>query len=248
MHECLHVPARVTTRRSPAKPRALHLQHAIWRLGRSTEDARGVSTIVALLRRHPAFDRAKPATLAKLARACTVKDVDAGEVLARAKAKHTTLLLVAEGALELSHPIVGTRRHVLLGRIDAPTLFGDATFFGDGVWPVTARAVEDGAVVLVPPRLLDQLIDEDAGLAAELWRAACRRHFRSIVMRRALVLHGVGGQVLELLARPTANAWTMTSLGRSLGVDRTTIWRHVRKLVQEGLLVIDGDGRPRIAE
>jgi CRP-like cAMP-binding protein len=207
--------------------------------------------VIALLRANAAFDRAKPATLARLAKACTVKSVRAGEVLARAGTKHTTLLLVVDTALELSHPL-GARKRVLLGRIDAPTLFGDATFFGDGDdgrWPVTARAADDGTVVKVPARLLDELIDDDAPLAAELWRAACRRHFRSIVMRRALVMHGVGGQMLDLLARQTSTAWTMTSLARSLGVDRTTIWRHARKLVKEGLLVIDAkNGRPRLAE
>lgn len=231
-----------------AKQDALQVQHTIWRVGRSAEHAGLVSATVALLRRHPAFARAKPSTLATLARGSRVKEVNSGDVLARAKSKHATLFLVAEGVLELSHPIVGTARHVLLGRIDAPTLFGDATFFGDGVWPVTARVVEDGTVVFLPPRLLDRLLDDDAPLAAELWRAACRRHFRSIVLRRALVLHGVGGQVLELLARQSAGRWTMTALGRSLGVDRTTIWRHVGKLVTAGLLVIDENGRPRIAE
>lgn len=201
---------------------------------------------IALLRLNVAFARAKPTSLARLAKACTVRSVRAGDVLARAGSKHVSMFLVAEGALALSHPL--GRKHVLLGRIDAPTLFGDATFFGDGAWPVTAKAAEDGTVVVVPSQLLDELIDEDAPLAAELWRAACRRHYRSIVMRRALVMHGVGGQMLDVLARQASTTWTMTSLARSLGVDRTTIWRHARKLVREGLLVVDRDGRPRLAE
>lgn len=206
-----------------------------------------MTSIAALLRLHPAFARARDETITRLARSCRARHLAAGALLVRAHARHTALFLVAEGALALSYPTPG-KRHVLLGRIDAPTLFGDATFFGeDGTWPVTARAAEDATIVLVAARLLDELIDTDARLAAELWRAACRRHFRSIVMRRALVLHGVGGQILDLLARNATTPWTMTAVARSLGVDRTTIWRHARKLVREGLLLVE-DGKPRLAE
>ncbi len=204
---------------------------------------------IADLRRHPAFAAARSRTLRLLAARATERVVDRGEVLALAGTPVRALLLVLDGALELSHGR-GTdgrrRRPVLLGRIEAPTLFGDASWYGSGVWPVTARAADDGAVALVPPRLFDRLLDDDAGLAAGLYRAVNRRHYRSIVLRRTLVLHETGGQIMDLLARGAPGAWTVTSLARSLGVARTTVWRQLKRLAADGMVRLDGG--PRLAE
>ncbi|MBI1945487.1 MAG: Crp/Fnr family transcriptional regulator [Deltaproteobacteria bacterium] len=205
-------------------------------------------TAVADLQRHPAFAAARPRTLRALAARCAERVVERGDVLAHAGTPVRALLLVLEGALELSHGRVGDRRRlrpVLLGRIEAPTLFGDASWYGGGTWPVTARAALDGLVALVPPRLFDRLLDEDPGLAAGLYRAVNRRHFRSIVLRRTLVLHETGGQILDLLERAPPEGWTTTALARSLGVARTTVWRQLKRLAADGVVRLDGG--PRLA-
>lgn len=111
---------------------------------------------------------------------------------------------------------------------------------------MTARAAGDGLIVLVPPRVLDRLLGDDAGLAAGLYRAVNRRHFRSIVLRRTLVLHETGGQIMDLLARGAPGGWTVTSLARSLGVARTTVWRQLKRLAAEGMVRLDGG--PRLAD
>lgn len=216
---------------------------------RAFEDPGGVAIAVAELKRHPAFALARARTLRALAARSKERVVEKGELLARAGSDVTALFLLLDGALELSHGRSDggrRRRPVLLGRIEAPMLFGDASFYGAGVWPITVRAATDGFMALIPPRLLDQQLEHDAPLCAALYRVVNQRHYRSIVLRRTLVLHETGRQIMDLLARPPADGWTTTALARSLGVERSTVWRQLKRLA--ALDMVHLDGGPRLAD
>jgi CRP-like cAMP-binding protein len=202
----------------------------------------------AALRLNPAFRAASSATLRALSRRAELGAWDDGRTILRAGERQRFLYVVGDGGFELYRKPRGDAEHVLLGHIEPPRLFGDATLFGSGVWPVSARAKGDTTAACIPAAAFLEALDDDAGLAAALYRITCRRLWRSIQIRKFMVLHDTEQQVLRLLlelaevegeGEPPIARVSQSRLARTLGINRSTAVRALKKLEARGLVELE---------
>jgi CRP-like cAMP-binding protein len=203
-----------------------------------------MSTVVAL-RKNPAFAAADEATLQAVARDAEPGAWDDGRTILRAGEAQRFVYVVGDGGFELYRKPAGDAEQVLLGHIAPPRLFGDATLFGSGRWPVSARAHGDTTAVCIPTATFLRALDADVGLAANLYRITCHRLWRSIQIRKFMVLHDTEQQVLRLLldlaeveqagGSPLARV-SQSRLARTLGINRSTAVRTLKKLEERGMV------------
>jgi CRP-like cAMP-binding protein len=183
--------------------------------------------------------------LLRVARSAEPGAWDHGRSIVRAGQKQRFVYVVEEGGFELFRQPRGEKSHVLLGHIEPPRFFGDATLFGSGIWPVSARARGDTTAVCIPTRVFVDAIEADALLASALYRITCRRLWRSIQIRKFMVLHDTEQQILRLLlglaapaqpGQPAVVHISQSRLARTLGINRSTAVRALKKLQERGLV------------
>lgn len=196
------------------------------------------------LLRHPILARAEPTTLRRLAAASGVLVVEARRVVVRAGSTPTHVYVVVDGGLVLTRK---DARTVLHGAVDAPSVFGDATWTAHAPWPVTAKAARAATIVRVPGPAFDRFVDDDPRVAAALYRVTCVRLAGQIQARLFVTRLSTDAQLVSLVRQLAARApdgWARaapTALAAALGVDRKTVFRNLRDLVAKGVVERDGD-------
>jgi CRP-like cAMP-binding protein len=203
-------------------------------------DAYGPLRTGALLRDVP------DAELRKLSRRCTVRVLDAGEILVHAGSPQRDVAYLIEGMLLLYRRNKQRDITLMLGLLSAPSLFGDAEWAAAAPWMVTARAELDSAVVLLPNDLFATIVERYPSVAQRLYRDACVRHLLANHTAQVLALHDVETRLLRLLldlgyrqGKRSGDELVIAppvgpvALAAALGVNRRTITRALAKLVAE---------------
>jgi len=208
-----------------------------------------------ILRTAQLFSCLSDAEKKKLARASEVKIFDEGRRLVRAGLSHDAVIFLARGKVALYRRNKKRDVTLLLGILEAPSLFGDAECAAGTHWMCTARAEEDSVCLWIPNREFLALIDGNGELAARMYRDASVRHLLANHTAQTLALYDVETRLQRLLLdfgyrfgrqsggdviidRPISK----TELAAALGVTRKTITRAFPPLMERGVLSTRDDG------
>lgn len=200
------------------------------------------------------FPEAQPPVVRELASACDLRWVDEGEILVRAGAPQSHVVFLATGKLVLYRRNKKRGVALLLGLLEAPSVFGDADCIVGGGWSVSARAAEDCACVMIPNERFVRFVKGEKEALWQLYKDSCARHLIANYTAQTLALYDVETRLLRLLldfahrfgriADDTAEvgrALSGSDLAAALGVTRRTVTRAVGKLQQRGVLSRDPD-------
>jgi len=138
-------------------------------------------------RRDQMFPTLTPAQIRRVSMVGERRPVRAGEILFEPGEQNTRFFVVIEGAVEVVHPTDGREEPIAVCRPGEFT--GEINMLSARRGLVRARAVVDGAVVVVDRDHLRALVQRDAELSEILMRAF-------ILRRVGLIARGVGGMVL----------------------------------------------------
>jgi CRP-like cAMP-binding protein len=209
-----------------------------------------------LLRTGTLFSVLPPATIANLAAASQVKTLAAGELLFRAGAKHDSVVYLTHGRMALYRRNAARDITLLLGIVEAPSLFGDAECAAGVQWMCSVRAEEDSWCLLIPNQDFLATIDSHAELAARMYRDASVRHLLANHTAQTIALHDVETRLLRLLLdyahrfgrRDGKSAIiekpiSRVALAAALGVTRKTITRTIQPLEERGTIGYDEEGQ-----
>ncbi len=138
-------------------------------------------------RRDQMFPQLTPAQIGRISSVGARRSVRAGEVLFELGEQDTRFFVIIEGAVEIVRPLDGREERVT---VHGPGEFtGEINMLSARRNLVRARAVGDGAIVVVDREHLRALVQRDFELSEILMRAF-------ILRRVALIAHGGGGLVL----------------------------------------------------
>jgi thioredoxin reductase (NADPH) len=164
-------------------------------------------------RREHMFPRLAPAQIARLEAYGSRATTQAGEVLVEAGERADNLLVVLEGSLEVTLPVMGGKERVTV--LEPGDFSGElSTLRGvPGFTRITAR--EDGAVLAIDPECLRDVVQTDAELSEILMRAFILRRMGLVASERAgvtLVGSRHSAETLRLREFLTRNAHPYVSV------------------------------------
>jgi thioredoxin reductase (NADPH) len=195
-------------------------------------------------RREHMFPRLAPAQISRLEAHGSRAATQAGEVLVEAGERAGNLLVVLEGSLEVSLPVMGGRERVTV--LEPGDFSGElSTLRGvPGFTRITAR--EDGAVLAIAPECLRDLVQTDAELSEILMRAFILRRMGLLASDRAgLTLVGSrhSPETLRLREFLTRNAYPYASLEVESDSGVQELLDRFRVGIEEVPVLIGGCGR-----
>jgi len=133
------------------------------------------------------FPRLTPAQLARVSAVGECRRTRGGDVLIELGEQHSRFVVVVEGAVEAVRPLDGREEPIVV--LGPGEFTGEINMLSSRRALVRARAVGDGAIVVVDRERLRALVQRDAELSEIFMRAF-------ILRRVALIAQGVGGLVL----------------------------------------------------
>jgi CRP-like cAMP-binding protein len=208
-----------------------------------------------LLRKSDLFSVLPAPELKKLAEKCEVRLVESGSLLVRAGATHAAVVYLAQGKVALYRRNPKRDVTLLLGVVEAPSLFGDAECAAETHWMCSVKAEEDSWCVLIPNAAFLACVDKNAVLASKLYRDASIRHLLANHTAQTLALYDVETRLLRLLldygyrfGRQVADTVVIdkpisqVEMAAALGVKRKTIGRTFLPLEKQGTITRNEDG------
>jgi len=213
--------------------------------------------IPTLLARLPLFASLERPVLARLARVCTLTEVEEGAVVFTRGRPADCCYAVVSGVVEL---VTSNREGVskVVEIIRADETFGEAVMFLRRPFPVDAVAASPAVLLHVPASAVDAVIEDDPH-AARSMLASLSMRLHSLV--RDVEMYTVQparervlGYIAESLPARTTETGAVTaparvefrptkrSVASRLGITAETFSRTLRALRDEGILVADGSG------
>jgi CRP-like cAMP-binding protein len=211
---------------------------------------------MTLLRRAPIFASAPAEALQTLAAEAQVRLVDRGKHVLHAGSPLSAIIYLAEGQLLLYRRNKKRGLNVLLGVLDAPSLFGDAEWASGIPWMEDVRAESDCQLVLLPVGIFERFLQKHPRVLFEVYKDACIRHMMANQSLQAMALYDVRTRLLRLLLDFvhqsgrieddrgfTGRALRVADLAAGLGVTERTVARALAELKDEGVLDKTDDGQ-----
>ncbi|MFC1610012.1 Crp/Fnr family transcriptional regulator [Myxococcota bacterium] len=184
-----------------------------------------------------------------LAEQSEVRFVDAGDLVVRFGAPADRIIFLADGKLAIYRRNKKRGVALLLGILDAPSLFGDAEFAAGAPWMASARAEVDACCIMIPGAAFMKMVDRHAELASHLYRDASIRHLLAHHTAQTVALYGVETRLLRLLldyafryGERVGNDVRLTrslsqvEIAAALGVTRKTVARTLRPMEEKGTI------------
>jgi CRP-like cAMP-binding protein len=203
----------------------------------------------------PLFSGTDGDDLRALADQAELRPADAGDIVIRAGMPQAHIVFLAKGKLAIYRRNKASDIALLLGMLEAPSLFGDAELYAGVPWMASARAETDVVCLMLPTKLFDDIVGRNVALAARLYRDASARHMLANHTAQTVVLYDVEVRIFRLLLdyayrygrREGDNAIierpiSQVEMAAALGVNRKTIARTLKPLEEAGTVVrTDGE-------
>ena len=180
--------------------------------------------------------------LEQLVAAGSLRQVDAGTVLASAEDPIGQVFIVQVGEVHLAKRRDGGGRHVV-GIADAMCVLGDIPLFCGHPWPFDVVVAKHSEILAIESGHLLELLSASGGLAVQ-WAASIAKRFeltqrRQVVMLTKELPARIATFLLEERRRGEADRWevrlTQETIGQLLGARRQSVARVLRDLRAAGL-------------
>lgn len=209
--------------------------------------------LIELLKNSMLFSGLADADLAQLAAITVRRAFKKGETLFSEGEEATGFYLLVSGSIKLCRMSHDGREKVL-HFVQPRETFAEAAFFGDGRYPAEARAIESGEVIYLPKEGFLELMTKNPNFTLNLvvsLSLQLRRFARQI---EELSFADVTSRLASFLVRRASEKSTSYDgityvdlgikkgeLAARLGTASETISRTLRKLMNEGIIEVQGN-------
>ena len=209
--------------------------------------------LIELLKKSMLFSGLADADLAQLAAITVRRTFKKGETLFSEGEEATGFYLLVSGSIKLCRMSHDGREKVL-HFVQPRETFAEAAFFGDGRYPAEARAIESGEVIYLPKEGFLELMTRNPNFTLNLvvsLSLQLRRFARQI---EELSFADVTSRLASFLVRRASEKSTSYDgityvdlgikkgeLAARLGTASETISRTLRKLMNEGIIEVQGN-------
>lgn len=209
--------------------------------------------LIELLKKSMLFSGLADADLAQLAAITVRRTFKKGETLFSEGEEATGFYLLVSGNIKLCRMSHDGREKVL-HFVQPRETFAEAAFFGDGRYPAEARAIESGEVIYLPKEGFLELMTRNPNFTLNLvvsLSLQLRRFARQI---EELSFADVTSRLASFLVRRASEKSTSYDgityvdlgikkgeLASRLGTASETISRTLRKLMNEGIIEVQGN-------
>jgi CRP/FNR family transcriptional regulator, cyclic AMP receptor protein len=210
-----------------------------------------------LLQRGDLFSDLSEGERQRLADASEARFVEPDTIFVRAEMPQHAVVFVAEGKVSLYRKNVERDVMLLLGIVEAPSLFGDAEAAAGVPWMISARAEERTWCVMIPNAIFFDVVAASRPLAYRLYVHTCVRHLLANHTAQSLALYDVETRLIRLLldfarrfgrveddAAFIEKPLSQIEMAASLGVSRKTIARALKPLEEKGVVSRSGEEAP----
>ena len=176
----------------------------------------------------------------------SVKSIRKGEIIIHQNTVCNHLHILLQGNLEVNI-IDASGNNVKVENIFAPRSFGTPHLFdGNNIFPATFTVVEDGTLLKAPKESVFKLISSEPELLKNFLRLtgncnACTVNRLKILSHKSIrsrfIYYILDHKRIDLFAVMEHN---QTQLAEYIGVTRPALATEIKKMVDEGLIKIDG--------
>ncbi len=208
--------------------------------------------VLTILRQSLLFSGLDESNLSEVVAISSQRSFAKGETIFSEGEPAVGFYLLASGTIKLCKVSPDGREKVLHFAHPGET-FAEAAFFGNGMYPAEARAVEAGAAIFFPRDSFIGLLERNPQFSLNLiisLSLSLRRFARQIEeLSFAEVPNRLAAYLLDLAGRKSTNYQGRTyldlevkkgELAASLGTVSETLSRAFRKLKEEGVLDVEG--------
>ena len=205
----------------------------------------GMKSVLETLRGVPFLHELPESTLVEVARRCVEKVHLRGEVIFLEGDPPKGFLVVREGAVKIYKTGDGGREQIL--EIEGPgRSVAELPLFDGHPYPASCAAVHDSVLLLVRPREFQELLGRHPDLATAVIASLAFRLRRMVMLVQELSLRDVRQRLLDLFLEYAGNGTSFDldishqELAARIGTVREIVSRTLAKLVQEGVIRIEG--------
>jgi len=184
-------------------------------------------------------------TLVEISRRCVEKVHMRGEVIFLEGDPPQGLLVVREGAVKIYKTGDGGREQIL--EIEGPgRSVAELPLFDGRPYPASCAAVHDTVLLVVRPRDFRELLERHSDLTRTVIASLAFRLRRMVMLVQELSLRDVRERLLDLLKEFAKDGGsfeldlTHQELAARIGTVREIVSRNLAKLVEEGVIRIEG--------
>jgi CRP/FNR family transcriptional regulator len=204
-----------------------------------------MKSVLLTLRGVPFLHDLPESTLTEVARRCVEKVYMRGEVVFLEGDSAKGLLVVREGAVKIYKTGDGGREQIL--EIEgAGRAVAELPLFDGRPYPASCAAVHDSVLLIVRPSDFQELLGRLPELSRAVIASLAFRLRRMVMLVQELSLRDVRQRLLDLFRELAAERGTFEldlshqELAARIGTVREIVSRTLSKLVQEGVIRIDG--------
>jgi len=204
-----------------------------------------MKSVLETLRSVPFLKALPESTLADVAKRCVETVHMRGDVIFLEGDPPKGLLVVREGAVKIYKTGDGGREQIL--EIEGTgKAVAELPLFDGHPYPAACAAVHDSVLLVVRPRDFQELLDRHPDLSRAVIASLASRLRRMVMLVQELSLRDVRQRLLDLFREfaKEGNAFELDlshqELAARIGTVREIVSRTLAKLVQEGVIRIDG--------
>jgi CRP-like cAMP-binding protein len=221
---------------------------------RSSREESSYRTRLHRLKQDPLFETLPADELEVLARVSRTQCLAPGEVLLLEGDECRALYIVDRGTVRLSKSssssAYGFGREQTIRLMVPGDSFNEVPVFDDGPNPVTAEAVEESSVIVVPKREVQALVERSPEFAGVIIKIMAQRLRHMLAMIEDVSMRDVTGRVAKILLQvqqPSAGVGAGVTTGRRLtqreiaemaGTAREVVARALKKMERTGAVSV----------
>jgi CRP-like cAMP-binding protein len=221
---------------------------------RSSREEASYHTRLQRLKQDPLFEGLPADELDLLARVSRTQSLAPGEVLLLEGDKCRALYIVDQGTVRLSKSssssAYGFGREQTIRLMVPGDSFNEVPVFDDGPNPVTAEAIEESFVIVVPKREVQALVERSPEFAGLIIKIMAQRLRHMLAMIEDVSMRDVTGRVAKILLQvqqPSVGVGAGVTNGRRLtqreiaemaGTAREVVARALKKMERTGAVSV----------
>lgn len=183
-----------------------------------------------------------------LAKVAIPRSIAAGDVLFHQDDQADGFYILASGGLQIYRTGMDGRRQILHVFESPGDVCGEVPVFEGGTYPAAAEAIRDAKVLYLPRDAFLRLTRTQPDILLAMLAELSRRLRRFVSLIDDLSLKDVGARLAQFLVAEAAAAknnqitlsMTKGMLASQLGTIAETVSRTLRKMQEQGLIVVQG--------
>lgn len=194
------------------------------------------------------FSKLKPDELELVCKSSYEKHYQKGGIIFFENDAHGGLYLLVSGRVKLTM-LSPDGKEKVLNILQEGDIMGEISFFDLDPHPITAEAIEDTRLLIIPREKLEEIITEKPGLALKIIESLAKKTRLLTSQVRELVFHDAAGRMASLIRRFLDDFGFEVSSGKMIdiilthkeianliGSSRVTVTKIINNFIDQGII------------